>query len=152
MRNLIVIGTLLVAAGGAAVPPAAAQALINDPTTIGQCLCERQRLDALQQSMDQRRQSYESGQQSLASLDRELEARRSSMNVTDQTQVDAYKQLLQRRDSAAAALPNSLIPDYNSAVARYNAARSDYDAGCAGKSFDQTVYDRVEASLSCPKP
>ena len=152
MRNLILIGTLLVAAGGAAVSPAAAQGLINDPTAIGQCLCERQRLDALHQTMDQRRQSYESGQQNLASLDRDLEARRSSMNVTDQTQVDAYKQLLQRHDSAAATLSNSLIPDYNAAVARYNAARSSYDAGCAGKSFDQTAYDRVEASLSCPKP
>jgi len=56
MRNLILIGTLLAAAGGIAAP-AAAQALINDPTAIAQCLCERQQLDALQQTIDQRRQS-----------------------------------------------------------------------------------------------
>ncbi|MGH7032483.1 MAG: hypothetical protein ACREFL_01980 [Stellaceae bacterium] len=152
MRNLVLIGTLLAAAWGTAAPPAAAQALINDPTAIAQCLCERQRLDALQQTIDQRRQSYQTGQQSLASLDHELEARRSSMNVEDPAQVDAYKQLLQQHDSAAAALPDHLIPDYNSAVARYNAARSDYDSRCAGKSFDQAAYDRVQASLSCPKP
>lgn len=152
MRNLVLIGTLLAAAGGIAVPPAAAQALINDPTAIAQCLCESQRLDTLQQTTDQRRQSYQTGQQSLASLDRELDSRRSSMNVEDPAQVDAYKQLLQQHDSAAAALPDHLIPDYNAAVARFNAARSDYDARCAGKSFDQTAYDRVQATLSCPKP
>jgi peptidoglycan hydrolase CwlO-like protein len=152
MRNLVLIGTLLAAAGSIAVPPAMAQALINDPTAIAQCLCERQRLDTLQQTIDQRRQSYQTGQQSLASLDHELESRRSSMNVEDPAQVDAYKQLLQQRDSAAAALPNHLIPDYNAAVARYNAARSDYDSRCAGESFDQAAYDRVQATLSCPKP
>jgi len=37
-------------------------------------------------------------------------------------------------------------------VARYNAARSDYDARCTGRSFDQAAYDRVQATLSCPKP
>lgn len=152
MRSMMIIGMSIavIAASGAA--PTKAQDLVKDPVEIGFCVCEHQTLTALLDTLHQRQQSYDSSRQALATLDQELATRRSQMNVYDAGQIDAYKQLLQRRDHAAAVLSDDITPDYNAIVARYNAAFSNYNARCAGKSFDQTVYNRVEATLSCPKP
>ncbi len=153
MRNMIVPGMFVVAvAAVVAAAPAEAQDVIKDPAIIGSCLCERQALDSLFAAMDRRRRSYDSNRQAVAALDRELALRRRQINADDKTQIEAFTQLLKQRDAAAAALADATAPDYNAAVGRYNAESPLYNTRCSGKSFDQTIYNRVEAALSCPKP
>jgi hypothetical protein len=139
---------LLIAAGA---NPAAAQALIKDPGTIGYCLCQQQSLATLLDSVRAHQQEYDNGQKGLASLNSELAARRPAVDVYNDADVQAYKALLQRRDDAAAAFDNT-TDTYNAAVSRYNQARGDYNGRCGGVSFDQTMYNTVQANLSCPKP
>ncbi len=151
MRSVVVRAlslALLIAAGS---NPAAAQALIRDPGTIGYCLCQQQSLAKLLDAVREHQQDYENGQKALAALKSELAARRPAVNVYDDADVQAYKELLQRRDDAAAAFANT-ADTYNAVVNRYNEARGDYNGRCAGASFDQTVYNTVQANLSCPKP
>lgn len=131
--------------------PAAAQVVIKDPGTIGYCLCQQRDLTTLLDAVHERQQNYENGQKALAALDSELATRRAAVNVYNDADVQAYKKLLQRRDDAAAAFA-ATTEAYNASVNRYNQARGAYDGRCAAKSFDQTVYNTVQANLSCPKP
>ncbi len=143
----VVAASMLALAGSV---PSFAQELVKDPGTIGFCLCEREITNGLLDSLHQRQQSYEASQKALAALDSDLAASRARINVMSSADIDAYKQLLQRRD-AAAAEATTAAQAYDAALTRYNQAYSDYTGSCGGKSFDQTVYNTVQATLSCPK-
>jgi deoxyribodipyrimidine photolyase len=152
MRSMIVLGMSLTTVVVLGSTRAEAQDMVKDPAEITYCLCERQTLASLLDAVHQRQQRYDTSRQTLATLDQELTTRRSQMNVYDHAQVEAYKQLLERHDHEATVLANDVAPDYNTVVGRYNTAFTAYNARCAGKSFDQPIYKRVEATLSCPKP
>lgn len=152
MRKGIIGSLSVVVLGIVGADPVLAQAVVKDPAAIGVCLCEQQRLKTLLDALTERQQNYETSQKALASLNGELETRRAQMNVYNDAEVEAYKQLLTRRDQAAAALAGEATQSYNAAVTRYNQSFVDYNAGCAGKSFDQAVVNTVQATLSCPKP
>jgi hypothetical protein len=151
MRSVVMRALSLVLLIAAGTNPAAAQALIKDPGTIGYCLCQRQSLAALLDAVQAHQRDYDAGQKALASLDSELAARRPAVNVYNDADVQGYKELLQRHDDAAAAFANT-TDTYNASVNRYNQARDDYNGRCGGVSFDQTMYNTVQANLSCPKP
>jgi len=146
---LAAIGVGIAALGAG---PARAQDVLADPTEIRACLCTQQAVTALADILHERQQAYESSQKRLAALNSELETRRAQINVYDDAQVQAYKQLLQQRDSAATAFAEEATPSYNAAVARYNEALGGYTVNCAGKSYDGTAYRSVQATLACPKP
>lgn len=152
MRGVVIRALSLTVLAVAGIGPAGAQAVIKDPGAVGACLCQQQSLATLLDALHERQQNYETSQKALASLDSELEARRGRMDVYNDTEVQAYKQLLQRRDDAATAFAGQVTESYNAAVDRYNQALAGYNGSCAGKSFDQTVYNAVQATLSCPKP
>ena len=151
MRSVVVRALSLALVIAAGTNPTAAQAPVKDPGTIGYCLCQEQSLAKLLDAVQEHKQDYDNGQKALASLDSELATRRPAVNVYNDADVQAYKDLLQRRDDAAAAFANATAT-YNVSVNRYNEARGEYNARCAGVSFDQTVYNTVRANLSCPKP
>lgn len=151
MRNVIIGALSAILLGMAGADPAAAQAVVKDPAAIGVCLCEQQRLKTLLDALNERQQTYETSQKALASLDSELEALRTRMNVYSDAEVEAYKRLLAQRDAAAASVGDA-TQSYNAAVARYHQSFVDYNGSCVGKSFDQAVLNTVQATLSCPKP
>lgn len=151
MRSVVIRALSLALLMAAGTNPAAAQALIRDPGTIGYCLCQQQSLAKLLDTVRGYQQDYDNSQKTLAALNSELTARRPTVDVYSDAAVQAYKELLQRRDDAAAAFSNT-TDTYNASVNRYNQAREEYNGRCAGVSFDQTVYNTVQASLSCPKP
>jgi hypothetical protein len=152
MRGVVIRALSLAGMALAWVGPAGAQGVIKDPGAVGACLCQQQNMIALLDTLHERQQNYESSQKALASLDSELEARRARMDIYNDADVQAYKQLLQRHDDAAAAFAGEVTESYNAAIERYNQALAGYNGSCAGKSFDQTVYNSVQATLSCPKP
>ncbi len=130
-----------------------AQAVVTDPGTIRACLCAQQSVIGLQGAMTERRKNYDDSQKALASLNNQVATRRAEINVYDDSEVAAFKALLQQRDAAAAAFAGDSTRSYDAAVARYNQAVASYNSSCAGKSYDRAALNAVQAApLSCPKP
>jgi peptidoglycan hydrolase CwlO-like protein len=151
MRNFIrgALALGLLSCGG--IAPAAAQ-VVSDPNAIRTCLCEQQFVLDLQDGVTSKRQGLESSQRSQASLVNQVETRRAQINVYNNAELDAFKQVLQQRDAAIAATADA-TKTYDDAAERYNQAVAAYNASCAGHSYDETVLRQVQAApLACPRP
>lgn len=152
MRGMKVgaVSLMFFAAGWAT--PIKAQDLVKDQGTIRSCLCAQQSVTALLDTLHERQQTYETSRKALASLDSDLEAQRGKIDVYNSAEVATYKQLLQKRDGAAAAFNGEVTASYNAAISRYDQALTGYNANCAGKSYDGAAYNAAQTGLSCPKP
>jgi hypothetical protein len=124
--------------------------VIGDPNTIRSCLCEQQFVLDLQDSVTGRRQALESSQRTQASLSNQVDTRRAQINVYNNAELDAFKQLLQQRDESIAATAD-VTKTYDEVAGRYNQAVATYNATCAGRSYDDTVLRQVKATLACPR-
>jgi hypothetical protein len=147
----IVCGALalgLLACGGNMLP-ASAQ-VISDPNTIRSCLCEQQFVLDLQDGVSSKRSALDSSQRSQTSLSNQVDTRRAAINVYDNSELDAFKQLLQQRDQSIAATADA-AKSYDDAADRYNQAVATYNATCAGHSYDETVLRQAKATLACPR-
>jgi hypothetical protein len=149
MRNLL-CGAAALGLLWATGAPAGAQ-VVSDPTVIRSCLCEQQFVTTLQDSVSGRRQTLEASQRSQTTLANQVETRRAQINVYDNAELDAFKQLLQQRDEAIAATA-AATESYDDAATRYNQAVAAYNANCAGRSYDENVLHQAQATLSCPRP
>lgn len=150
MRNLICGAAALALLGCGGITPAAAQ-VVNDPNAIRSCLCEQQFVLALQDGVASRRQALESSQRSQASLANQVDTRRAQINVYDNAELNAFKQLLQQRDASIAATADA-TKTYDDAADRYNQSVAAYNANCAGHSYDEVVLRQVQAApLACPR-
>jgi len=129
--------------------PATAQ-VISDPNTIRSCLCEQQFVLDLQDGVAGKRQALESSQRTRASLANQVDTRRAQINVYDNAELDAFKQLLQQRDQSIAATAD-VAKSYDDAADRYNQAVATYNATCAGHSYDENVLRQAKATLACPR-
>jgi hypothetical protein len=137
---------LLVAAG-------AAQAqVVRAPDEIRSCLCKERTVAALNGEVQAQSRAYETQRQDVDALDQSVETGRPQVNVNNPADVDAFKSLLERRDTAADALAGPVTKSYAEAVQRYNQAVADYNAACAGKAFDPDQLAAAKQTLSCPKP
>jgi len=151
MRNLIGGALALALLAGIGAAPASAQ-LVSDPNAIRTCLCEQQFVLDLQDGVGTKRQALESSQRSQAALVNQVDTRRAQINVYDNAELDAFKQLLQQRDAAIAATANA-TKTYDDAAERYNQAVAAYNASCAGHSYDEAVLRQIQAApLACPRP
>jgi hypothetical protein len=125
--------------------------VITDSNTIRSCLCEQQFVLDLQDSVAGRRQALESSQRKQTSLANQVDTRRAQINVYNNAELDAFKQLLQERDAAIAAT-STATQSYDDAAERYNQAVAAYNATCAGHSYDDTVLRQVKATpFACPR-
>lgn len=150
MRNLICGAAALALLGCGGGTPAAAQ-VVNDPNAIRSCLCEQQFVLALQDGVASRRQALESSQRSQASLANQVDTRRAQINVYDNAELNAFKQLLQQRDASIAATADA-TKTYDDAAERYNQSVASYNANCAGRSYDEVVLRQIQAApLACPR-
>lgn len=150
MRNIVCNALAIGLLSCGAIAPASAQ-VVSDPNMIRSCLCEQQFVMDLRDGVNSRRQALESSQRSQAGLANQVETRRAQINVYDNAEVDAFKQLLQERDTAVAATA-AATKTYDDAAERYNQAVAAYNASCAGHSYDETVLRQVQATpLACPR-
>jgi hypothetical protein len=151
MRD-IVYGALalgLLSCGG--IASASAQ-LVNDPNTIRTCLCQQQFVTGLQDEVATRRQALESSQRNQTSLANQVDTRRAQINVYNNTELDAFKRLLEQRDASVGDTA-AATTTYDDAAERYNQAVAAYNASCAGHSYDEAVLRQVQAApLACPRP
>lgn len=131
--------------------PAAAQSVLTSPADIAACLCRDQSVNSLKAELARQQAAYDSAQKEFQQLNTELETQKSQVNVNDSGSIDAYRQLLKRRDAAGAHLTNEASPAYGAAVDRYNQAVQGYMNQCGGKSYDAAALATARQSLSCPQ-
>ena len=149
-RALWGAGAVALALAVAASPTARAQEVLHAPEAIRACLCRQQAMGAMAADLSAARQSYQSGEGSLKSLDTAVNAAKQKLDPTDLAGREALAKLLQQRDTAQDHLATVTTPQFNAAVNRYNAAVDAYKDDCAGKSYDQEVLAKVQSNLSCP--
>lgn len=125
--------------------------VVRAPDEIRACLCKEQSVASLNGEVQAQSRAYESQRQSFEALDKAVQSGRPQVNVNNPADVDAFKRLLERRDTAADALAGPATKSYAEAVQRYNQAVSDYNGACAGKAFDPDALAAVKKTLSCPK-
>jgi hypothetical protein len=125
---------------------------VRDPDEVRACLCKEQSVASLNGEVQAQSRAYEEKRQTFEALDKQAQASRSQVNVKNQGEIDAFKQLLERRDAAADALAGPANQSYADVVQRYNEAVSDYNGSCAGKAFDPKQLDEMKRTLSCARP
>jgi hypothetical protein len=146
MGAVLALG-LLSAAG---VDRAAAQ-VVSDPNQIRYCLCQQQYVLALQDNVNVRRDALNSSQRQQNSLNNQVATRRAAINVYDNGELDAFKQLLQQRDASIGATAGA-SDAYDRAANAYNDAVAGYNSTCAGRSYDQNALQLAQSTLACARP
>ena len=135
-----------------AIDAASAQQVLHEPDQIRACLCEQQAVKTLADTVQQQSRIYDQRRQALEALDKEVTTQRPQVNVANQSDVDAFKHLLDQRDAAADNFAGETTQTYAAAVRRYNQAVATFNANCSGKAYDPQVLPQVQSNLSCPKP
>jgi len=123
---------------------------VTDPAEIGYCLCAHQNVTALGAEVDAETQKHQAMQARLAALDQQLTQSRGNVDVNQNTQVDAYRRLVEEREKTMAAFTYDVTPQLQKLVARYNAQSQAYNASCTSRSMDQATLETVKANLVCP--
>jgi hypothetical protein len=137
---------LVVVAGAA---EAQAQ-VVRSPDEIRSCLCQEQAVSTLNGNVQSQSHAYDEQRQSFEALDKAVQTGRPQVNVNNPADVDAFKRLLERRDTAADTLAGPATKTYAEAVQRYNQAVASYNDTCAGKAFDPDTLAAVKKTLACP--
>jgi hypothetical protein len=133
-------------------PPPSTPGLLVEPGDVRQCLCLERGVGALNQEVGARGRIYEDGARELQQLDADIERRRQSMNTENAAEVDAFRQMFDRRQALYARVNNELIGDYQATVERYNRSVASFNQTCSGKSYYPPTVAAVQPTLSCPAP
>jgi hypothetical protein len=150
-RQTIAIALGAWLAGGAPLPAAAqAQTVLTSPQEVTTCLCMEFSVNTMANDVAARQRMYEDAKRSSESLDAEVNQRRQTMNPNDPVQIEALRQLLDRRDGARARFAGEATPEYSAQVEAYNRRVAEFNQRCGGKSYDGNVLAQVRQSLVCP--
>jgi hypothetical protein len=156
-RSLLLATLALVlpfAAAAQPVPPSpaapSAPGLLVEPADVRQCLCLERGMATLNQEVAARGRTYEDGMRELQQLDADLDRRRQSLNTENAAEVDAFRQMFDRRQALFVRVNNELIGDYQATVERYNRAVAGFNQFCSGKSYYPPTVAAVQQNLSCP--
>jgi hypothetical protein len=143
---------LALACGIVTIGPAAGRGVvIADRATLMSCLCSQQGLTILLDRVDVAKQIFEEDQAEIASLDRQIEAARTSVEVASPSQVAALKAMNLQRAQLYARTYDVDFPRAQEAVRIYDAASGRYQSHCVGQNFDSVQMQQAQANLSCPE-
>ncbi len=142
---MLVLGLVLTMA-----PRFAAAQTSNDPAEINACLCLEREVETMSQSMNDKTQALAAARQHLADLNAELAQARPLVDVNNQSSVDHYKALLERRDAAYRESIGPVVSEADHAVAHYNSVANQYDSACANHPFNSDIMRDMQARLVCP--
>jgi hypothetical protein len=156
MRVATAIGAALLA-GVLTVPsaqPTFGQPPSYPPSTeadaIAQCLCLHRDLGELSATMAAKRRVYDQLQAELGQTDARLQHERATIDVNNPDAVAQFSQELAMRDALFRRANGPAATELSAAVARYNAAVSQYNTQCANRPRDAVILSQVEAHLVCP--
>lgn len=143
-------------AGGAvllltwAMVPQARAVELSDPAAIRACLCLDQAVTSLSATLAEAKESYDARRKALADLESRATAARQRIDPADPAQRDELVRLLDARDAARSRFADETAPQYNTIVARYNQAAEAFNQQCDDKTYDWSIMQQVQSSLSCP--
>jgi len=131
--------------------PAAAQSVLTSPADVAACLCRDQAVKDQKAELTRQQSDYDGAQSEFQQLNTEVETRRPQVNVNDSGSINAFRQLLDRRDAAQVRFTDQVSPAYAAAVDRYNQSVQSYMNQCGGKSYDSRALEAAQQSLPCPR-
>jgi TolA-binding protein len=146
MRVTLVTLAAVAAIGGGAQ----AQTVVTDPAAIASCLCEQYRVETLHERATVAQRHYDEEKQRLDALDREVDERRATVDPQNEEQLDAFRRLLLQEETAKAHFFNQVLPHTQAVAGRYNRALAGYAPRCTGISYDPEALARAKATLVCP--
>lgn len=129
---------------------AARAQVLNTPQEISYCLCLDRGLATRLAELTVRRNAYEALARTIRDREAALDRRRSTIDVNNQAEVDAFKQQLEELDALKARENQVTLPDYQTAASSYNERVLLYTDRCASHTFDSGVTEQVRATLTCP--
>jgi len=130
---------------------ASAQQLLVSPTAVAACLCQEQSVAALSNEVANAHRGYEERRREIEDLNLRIEQGRGRVNVNNPAEVDAFKQLLDRRDQAQARFSDEVAPNYAALVARYNQAVNGFNGNCSGRAYESAALAQARSNLVCPR-
>jgi SMC interacting uncharacterized protein involved in chromosome segregation len=113
------------AAGGAMAAPPAKQA-----QSYEKCEADFASLQKLFAEIGQKRAAVETRQRQVADLNKQLNAKRISMDTRDEAAQADYKKLLDQYQAQSAELTGKLGPDAEATQARYSEQNATYEKNC----------------------
>ena len=146
--GVIAIGALALAGSFA---PAKAQEMLVSPAAVAACLCQEQSVATLSNEVANGHRAYEERRREIDDLNLRVDQGRDRVNVNNPSEVEAYKQLLDRRDQAQARFSDEVAPNYAALVARYNQAVGTFNGSCSGKSYESRALAQARSNLVCPR-
>jgi hypothetical protein len=149
LPGLALLGFALTAIAGPAAR-AQAPAVISSPQEVAACLCLEQSVSSLANEVLARNRIYDEKRQALEQLEQQVSDMRQRINVNDIAQVDAFRNLLDRRNAAQTEFANQVTPEYAALVERYNRTVSQFNTQCGTRAYDPSVLASVRTTLSCP--
>jgi hypothetical protein len=115
------------------------------------CLCLEQAVEQRRFELEVRNGIFEKARGDLQAVERDVEQRRPTVNVSDPAQVDAFRTLLARADAARSHYERVAVPDQQQAVASYNAVVGQLNSACQGRSFTTYAWNAARKDLVCPR-
>ncbi len=146
--SAIAMGTLALAGS---FSMANAQQLLASPSAVAACLCQEQSVAALSNEVANAHRGYEERRREIETLNQQVEQGRNRVNVSNPAEVEAFKQLLDRRDQAQARFSDEVAPNYAALVGRYNQAVNGFNGNCSGKSYESAALAQARSNLVCPR-
>jgi septal ring factor EnvC (AmiA/AmiB activator) len=128
-RGLVAIAgsaALIVAAGGAMAAPLPAK----QAQSFEKCEADFASLQKLFAEIGQKRAAVETRQKQVADLNKQLNAKRISMDTRDEAAQADYKKLLDQYQAQSAELTGKLGPDAEATQARYSDQNAAYEKNC----------------------
>ncbi|MFY8105887.1 MAG: hypothetical protein ACOVKO_03155 [Elstera sp.] len=129
--------------------PSASGTLMTDPREIATCLCLNQSVQRRGQALGAAQATYEALRRSIAEQATALNTKRPTVNVNDQTAVDAFRVQVEKRDDDEARLEQEVFPSLQAQTTSYNARVADYSQRCGGRYMDEPVMQAVQKNLVC---
>ena len=146
---LTLAATLFAGTVQAQTPPSTPGAVLSSPFDVSACLCLEREIATRQSEMTVRRNAYEALAREITEHEAAISRDRSKVDVDDPAQIEAFKRRLEALDAMKARQDQITFPDYQQAVASYNARVAQYTQRCAGHTLDPLVVESVRGNLVC---
>ncbi|MGQ0675808.1 MAG: hypothetical protein ACT4N4_06945 [Rhodospirillales bacterium] len=150
-RRILLFPLAALWAGTAPAQDLAVQPPVEEVAAAHRCLCLEQKVQDSRFEMDVRNGLFQKSRDDTQALEREVEQRRSAIDVNDRAQIDAFRALLDRAAAARGNYEQVAVPDQQRAVAGYNAAVGELNAACGGKSYSTHAWEAARKLPDCPR-
>lgn len=139
---------LFLAAGWGQVRASADTMTVDE---IRDCMCRERALQALREETNVQQTRYNDARQQLQTIENQISNMRKTMNPDDDISVQILSEMIHQRDTLNTQIRTTTYPQTQDAVAKLNAAVSEYNQRCTQRAMLKTDVDNASRSLTCPQ-